>query len=226
VRLAALKRFFKWAVAEEEIDRSPCERLKAPKIPINPPEVLSAAEITKLLKVCQGKDFTARRDTAIIRVLIDTGIRRGELAGLQVQDVDLDNQVLTIRRRKGGNAGSVPIGTMATQALDRYLRVRPKHSGARRLTALWLGTRGVIQAVGIYQMIKVRAREAGITHRVFVHLFRHSFADQWKASGGSEEDLMAIGGWKSTEMVRRYGASAVGRRAFDAHRRLSPGDRI
>jgi len=88
---------------------------------------MSEDEFLRLLKACQGQDFASRRDTAILRILIDCGIRRGELASLTVADVDLDNHVLTIKRRKGGRPGSVPIGNKATLAHDRYLRERSKH---------------------------------------------------------------------------------------------------
>jgi integrase len=118
----------------------------------------------------------------------------------------------------------VPIGDKTVASLDRYLRVRSRHRLAHR-DELWLGRAGPLSDSGLRQILTRRSDQADIP-RMHPHALRHFFADSWLRAGGTESDLMRMTGWKSRQMVDRYAAALGESRARQAHKRLSPGDRL
>jgi site-specific recombinase XerD len=224
-RYRALRAFFAWLTEEGEVPDNPMVRMKPPRLPEEPPPVLREADFKRLLDVCErDKTFAGRRDDAILRVFIDTGVRRGELLGMKLTDVDLDQGQLRVTG-KGSVTRMVPVGVQTVRAIDRYLRARSKQPDASS-PELWLGRRGMLRESGLGDLIRDRGNEAGITVRLHPHLFRHAYAHSMLAAGIQETDLMAVVGWKSREMVARYAASTRAERAISAARKLSPVDRL
>lgn len=221
-RYRAIAQFFKWMAAEGEIADNPFLRMKPPAVPESPVPFISEADLRELLAVCDGTGFEERRDSAVIRLLVDCGVRCSELMGLTLEDLDRDQQVIFVVGK--GRRRAVPYGKRTGQALDRYLRVRARHPRAEEKW-LWIGVKGRLGDSGLRQMLERRGGLAGIG-RVYPHQFRHTMAHRWMSEGGGESDLMMIAGWKSRQMLNRYGRSAAEERAREAHRRLAIGDRL
>lgn len=221
VEYRALAVFWRWTVDEDEVDVSPMLKMKPPRVPDKPVPVVSGDDFRKLLKTTEGKAYTDRRDAAILLMFFDTGMRRGEMAGLRVDDVELRERLAYVTG-KGGQTRAVRFGVKTAVALDRYLRVRRAHRSASAPT-LWLGERGPLTAWSFQQMLAKRCDAAGIP-RIHPHQLRHTFAHEYLANDGQEGDLMRLAGWKSPQMLRRYGASLADERAREAY--TSPADRL
>jgi site-specific recombinase XerD len=230
----SLQQFFVWMhLVEEVVKTDPFAKTSPPTVPEAPPPVLSVDQIRSLLATTKGKKtFEALRDRALMLIFLDTPGRIDEIASTEVDDranntagsFDFDADVVHVLG-KGRRPRSMPFGPATGEALRRYLRARARHPYAAKTSAMWLGRKGALTEWGIRHLFNRRADEAGLPH-IHPHMFRHTFAHRWLEKGGQEQDLMRLAGWKSRQMVARYGASAATERAHKAHRRSGMMDEI
>lgn len=121
-KINSIKSFFRFLVGEGALDSSPATEISHPKIELKPPRFLSKMEYRALRDACRGD----ARIFAIVELLLQTGMRISELANLEMGDVDLERNIITIRAQKSREARKLPLNKPAKQALMEYLRVRPK----------------------------------------------------------------------------------------------------
>jgi site-specific recombinase XerD len=186
-----LKLLYAWLVEEEEIPADPMRRMKRPMVPDKPVPIVPADGLNQLFRACAGNTFEARRDTALLMLLLDTGARRDEMAGSSSATSTWSWMSCWCSARAAASA-PLPYGRMAGEALDRYLRARGRHKDAE-LPWLWLGKRGRLTEWGLVMMLRRRGAQAGLPG-LHPHQFRHTFAHQWLAQGGTETDLLRIAG--------------------------------
>lgn len=215
-RAATVRSFLAWAVREELIDTNPALRLRAPKQEKTLPGVLSSKQLNGIfetLRVASTEgDPIALRDTALVEVLYGTGIRVGELVGLDSDHLDVDRRTLRVVG-KGNKERTVPYGVPAAHALDYWLRRgRPRLVTAASGYALFLGQRGG-------RMDQRQARStverlfAGVegTSATGPHALRHSTATHLLDGGADLRAVQEILGHSSLATTQIYTHVSVDR---------------
>lgn len=186
---AAVRAFFAWAAEAGVVDDNPARSIRMHRLPRKLPVFLTTAEKKRLLKELKGRtDFSTLRDRAMIEVLLGTGIRLGELAALDMDDIDLDAKHLRVRAK--GNVPQVKfIKTDLRTLLRRYLAERRRH-GHPEMEALFLSNRdGRLCQRQIANRLAHWLRKAGIEKELTPHGLRHTFATHLY---GATNDLLVV----------------------------------
>ena len=199
----AVKAVFNWGFKEELIEKSPARRLELPSLPKERQPAVTN-DITKtLLKACKATERPLR-DTAIVLVLFDTGLRIQELLELRVNQLHFARGLLRVRG-KGNKERYVPIGSKAMSGVAAYLRRerKPRHEG---IQAVFLSRCGEpLTRAGAGIRLNKLAVASGIKREDCApHAFRRGFAVQFLRNGGDVFTLQQIMGHSSLDMTRRY----------------------
>lgn len=186
----ALSAFYRWQVAQGAISANPLDRVERPKAPKRAPRQVSFEHYEALLASISGDTWVDARDRLMVQVLFLCGIRVGELAGLEVGDIDLQRRLLRVVG-KGDRERLVPVWAAIGPALLEYLMRRPPWSGPELLLSSdgAGGVRGVLTDEGIRQRLRRLCKRAGLPH-VSPHQFRHGMAMFMLNSGHADMSLI------------------------------------
>jgi len=187
--LSAARSFFNYLSREQGRQRNPAASVQAPRKPRRLPRTLDTDQVDKYLRFAEDSPI-ARRDRAIAELFYSSGLRLAELVSVNIGDIDTHSRLLTVTG-KGNRGRTVPVGSVALAAIDRWLEVRPDSAADEDgAVALFTSSRGRrISVRNIQERLKLRGRRSGMHQDVHPHMLRHSFASHMLESSG---DLRAV----------------------------------
>tara|TARA_A100001037_G_C15136253_1_gene631309 strand:+ start:1905 stop:2831 length:927 start_codon:yes stop_codon:yes gene_type:complete len=206
--LSTLRQFYRFLQSDEQRLDNPCQNINSPKARKALPKVLSEAEVTQLINASQSSSKPGGlRIACIVELLYSTGLRISELAGLKLNNLDENQQVLRVLG-KGGKERMVPIGEPATAALKSYLDVRQYFIQNNENTD-WLfpsrGASGHLTRRRIAQILKELAIAANIApSKVSPHVLRHAFASHLLANGADLRSVQLLLGHADISTTEIY----------------------
>lgn len=195
-KINSIKAFFRYMIAQGVIESNPAETVSHPKFDQAPPRMLSKLEYRALRDACRGD----ARMSAIVELLLQTGMRISELAALQLQDVDFERNVITIQPQNSRAARKVPMNLAAKRAAMEYLKVRPR---ARERTVFLTKTCRPFLVRNIRTAIDRYFRLAGIKGAK-VNDLRHTFIVEQLKAGTPLVYVSQLVGHKRITTTERY----------------------
>jgi integrase/recombinase XerD len=192
--LAPLKTFFKWLARENHILYNPASEITLPKLPKHLPRViLSIQEIEAILREAEPTNPSGLRDRAMLETLYSTGLRRMELPGLALYDVDLTRRLVMVREGKGRRDRVVPIGERAAAWVDKYLNESRPQLLVGDTEALFLTDYGEpMTPEYVAERVRRYMHFAGIKKPGACHLFRHACATHMLENGADTRFIQAL----------------------------------
>lgn len=226
-KVTPLKGFFKWLTREGEIPANPAADIDLPrKIKRLPQAVLTVAEVERIMAVAAIGTPIGLRDRAMMEVLYATGIRRMELAQLEVTDIDFERRVLLVRQGKGQKDRLVPLGERAAHWVRLYLdEARPQLAWNQADATLFLGNEGnPLHPMWLSTVIATYVQKSGVGKKGSCHLFRHTMATLMLEGGADIRHIQAMLGHADISSTQIYAQVAI-RQLAEVHARTHPGAR-
>jgi site-specific recombinase XerD len=202
----ALKAFFAWAEREEYVPTNLMAKIPVPKAEAKVITTFSEAQIQSLFSLCLSSNANSTRNTVILLLLFDCGLRVSELVGVELDDINQEEGIIKIRKAKGSKERYVPVGNVAQRFLWKYINTSRPKPITPHITSLLLNERGLpLSGNGVQQILRRYSKKAGITGtRCSPHTCRHTFAKNYLMNGGDIFSLQKILGHSSLASVRIY----------------------
>jgi len=222
----AQRAFFNCLQQQGIIEENPFDRLVIPPVPTKVIPTFSDEQLYALFKAIDPQSEVAARDRAILLLLLDTGIRLGELIGLSLEAVDLEQRLIRVKG-KGNKERQVPLGTRLQSALWQYINLHRPQPAMPRFNQVFLTVAGrPLKKDRLETIVRRFGQRAGITGvRVSPHTFRHTFAISYLRNGGDVFSLQAILGHAQLDTVKIY-LQLAQTDLSQAHLTSSPADNI
>lgn len=201
--ISSIKSFYKYLVINNYVKFNPTENIVTLKLTKKLPSVLSIDEINKILDI-QTYDNYSIRNKAMLELMYATGLRVSELINLKIYDIDItDSLVRTMG--KGSKERIVPIGEIATKALNEYLKVRSSFFKKEINDDLFLNNHGKkMTRQGLFKIIKKIAKEKNIKKEISPHTLRHSFATHMINNGADLKIIQELLGHSDISTTQIY----------------------
>lgn len=200
-KLSALRSFFAYLVRQGVLTTNPGELISTPRQKKYLPKTLTVDEVFAFIERQGGSETLVCRDRAILEVFYSCGLRVGELTGLDIGSIDLEQGLVRVLG-KGGKERLVPLGQKARAALVRYLDVR---STGQDEEALFLNYRGGrLSARSIERNFKKLLLQAGLVKDATPHSLRHSFATHLLDGGADLRAIQELLGHASLSTTQKY----------------------
>jgi integrase/recombinase XerD len=224
-KAACLRSFYRHLRREGVRESDPTAALSAPRRGRKLPQVLTRDEVNRLLSQPQGTEPSALRDRALLETMYACGLRASETIGLEIGDLDLEEQVLRARG-KGSKERVVPMGRKAVEALTLYLeRGRPKLVGGRVEPHVFVNFRGgALTRQGLYKIVRRHALRAGLADRMSPHTLRHTFATHLLSGGcdlRSVQEMLGHADVSTTQLYTHLSSQRLKDVYFKAHPRAT-----
>jgi integrase/recombinase XerD len=223
--IKVMKILFRFMVEEGVISENPSKKISRIKTDQTAIATFSNSQIMAMLEVTKHQmDFPGIRNSALITLLYDTGCRISELLGLEIDNIQLEEKILTVKG-KGGMRRVVPFGDRSLINLVKYLNKRNKLFGNEGVLFLtkFGGPLTRRMTNKIIERIGNKARIENV--RLSAHTFRHTFAKNWLMNGGDIFSLQKILGHRTLAMVRNY-VNITFKDIQSQHSKFSPGDNL